>query len=84
MSIAKDSAGLCEIHKFQAQKAQSLWKVAVFNISCSWRGKRQKSRDLEEIAINRDKSRSRQIDILSNKQKIPSIEVIEWPINKSN
>jgi len=57
---------LREIHEFQAQKAQFLWKVAVFSISCIWRGKRQKSRDFGKIAKNRDKSRSRKIDIITN------------------
>ena len=63
----RESVGLCEIHKFQAHKAQSFHlEVVVFNISCIWRGKKQKSRYFGEIAKNRDKSRSRQIDILNN------------------
>ena len=66
MSVAKDLVGLREIHEFQAQIAQFLWKVAAFNKSCIWRGKQQKSRDFGKIAKNRDKSRSRQIDILNN------------------
>ena len=38
------------------QKANLLWKFAIFNVSCILRGKGQKSRDLGDIAKNRHKS----------------------------
>ena len=85
MSVTKDSVSLREIHEFQAQKAQSLWKVAVVNISCIWRGK-GKNRGISEksrkIVINRDRAKLTSLRILGQKLNLisqpagPAVEAI--------